>query len=378
MDNGRPQAFLLYLRTGGGHLAPAQSIATELGRAGIDPVLVDGLTESSRFARTIIEDGYRTLQARARWYYELLYAVNKVPLMARWNCWLVDRQVRDYLERRILVERPSVIVVFHFFLVRPVHAIVRRHSLTVPVVTVVTDPYTAHPMWFLIRNQQLVVFSEKLKHHCIAKGIPAEQISVFPFILSERFSTLLPEAELPRIRTRLGFTPGEKIVLLLGGADGIPRGEAILRRLVDAQIPARIAIVCGRNASLHRHATAIAARHPGRVTVYGFVDFVYDLISIADIVVTKCGASTFMEIIMLRKVPVITNYLWEQEKGNVDFLVGNGLGLYEKRIRHLPTLLRRLLEDRSYYTAFVDNIVRRDIRNGTADVAGHIASMVHR
>jgi len=46
-----------------------------------------------------------------------------------------------------------------------------------------------------------------------------------------------------------------------------------------------------------------------------FVDFVYDLLNATDILLTKCGASTIMEILMYEKIPVIIDYLWEQELG---------------------------------------------------------------
>lgn len=43
--------------------------------------------------------------------------------------------------------------------------------------------------------------------------------------------------------------------------------------------------------------------------VYGFVDFVHSLVSISDVVITKCGASTPMEILIMGKVSdYILNY----------------------------------------------------------------------
>jgi len=44
-------------------------------------------------------------------------------------------------------------------------------------------------------------------------------------------------------------------------------------------------------------------------------DFIYELINISDVVLTKCGASTIMENINLKKVPVVNDYIWEQEQG---------------------------------------------------------------
>ena len=80
--------FFCYLKTGGGHLAPARSVAkyltTTYGNS-IEPVLVDGLEHAKPIARYVIEDGYRILQARAKWYFELIYALNKFPPVGQWN-----------------------------------------------------------------------------------------------------------------------------------------------------------------------------------------------------------------------------------------------------------------------------------------------------
>ena len=80
MQNHKGKYFLLYLKTGGGHFAPASSIAHYLSvthGSTIEPVLVDGLVNANSVARYILEDGYRLLQARSKLYYEFLYATNK-------------------------------------------------------------------------------------------------------------------------------------------------------------------------------------------------------------------------------------------------------------------------------------------------------------
>jgi len=60
MQNQKEKYFLLYLKTGGGHFAPARSIAHYLSAAygtSIEPVLVDGLVNANSVARYVLEDG---------------------------------------------------------------------------------------------------------------------------------------------------------------------------------------------------------------------------------------------------------------------------------------------------------------------------------
>jgi UDP-N-acetylglucosamine:LPS N-acetylglucosamine transferase len=106
--------------------------------------------------------------------------------------------------------------------------------------------------------------------------------------------------------------------------------------------------------------------------VYGFVDFVHSLISISDIVITKCGASTSMEILLMGKVPVINNYIWEQEKGNMEFVCKKNMGILEKNTGFLPNVLHKLLTDNEYYNSLRNNIRNASIRNGVGQVSDYI------
>ena len=103
--------------------------------------------------------------------------------------------------------------------------------------------------------------------------------------------------------------------------------------------------------------------------IYSYVDFIYNLISISDVVITKCGASTIMEILNLKKVPIVNDYIWEQELGNVDYLIENNLGIYEPQIKKLPKAIKQLLEDENLYSSYVNNISNQKIENGVAKVS---------
>jgi processive 1,2-diacylglycerol beta-glucosyltransferase/1,2-diacylglycerol 3-beta-galactosyltransferase len=376
MERKKSKYFLLYLKTGGGHLAPARSVAEHICShhpGTYDPVLIDGFEKSPRIIRFLVEDGYRTLQARAKWYFALIYALHKFPPIAHFSRTIVALLVTPYLRERILTERPEKIIIFHFLLTKPVSDILRRYNLAIPTITVVTDPFTAHPMWFLQRDQHYIVFSELLKEHCIQREMHEGQISVFPFILNDRFSHPLPPGRIAETRQRLGFSAQKKLILIFGGGDGMPKGDSIMERLVRSHPAAEIAIVCGRNTMLFQKATRLKERYPGHgIFVFGFVDFTYELINISDIVITKCGASSFMEVLLSGKIPIINNYLWEQEKGNVEFVMQHGLGIYERRLRRLPGIIHSLIDNAGLASRFEANFAEARLENGTPRVSRFI------
>jgi len=378
MKNHKQKYFLLYLKTGAGHIAPARSIAHYFSAVhgdSIEPVLIDGLTDAKSFPRSIIENGYRLLQARAKWYYEFLYATNKFPPIGYLNVAMANFFIKPYLKKRIDEERPAKIVIFHFFLIAPVFDILKELNYQIPVITAVTDPFTAHPLWFQREEQRYIVFSERLRKYCIEiRKISETQLRVFPFILEEKFSTPLPTSEITKVKQKFGFAPDKKCVLIIGGGDGIPNGKNILRQLLHASLDVEIAVVCGKNKHLHAEALELQQQYPS-LKVFAFVDFVYELLNASDIVITKCGASTIMEILMMKKIPIINDYIWEQELGNMEFVRDNELGIFERKIAELPSIVRKLVFDEKEYQRFRQNIEKMKIRSGTREVAEYLITM---
>jgi UDP-N-acetylglucosamine:LPS N-acetylglucosamine transferase len=365
--------LLFYLKTGGGHLAPAKAIAEQLNKhPGISTVLVDGLEKSNKIVRYLIEDGYRNLQARAKWYYEFLYATNKFSLIAKFNCAIFTRYTKDYLREVIKNEQPEKIILFHFFFIEPVYRLLKELNISIPVITVVTDPFTAHPIWFMKKDQNFLLFSEELKNK-ITPRISPERIKVLPFVLTEQYSSPLSADEISNVKEKLGYPPDKKILMVMGGGDGIPNGRKILKEILFNVKEAAVAVVCGKNKALYNYACSLKEEYNAEnFFVYGYVDFIYELINISDVVLTKCGASSMMEILMLHKVPVVNSYIWEQEKGNKEFLVKNNFGIYEPDLKKLSSKIKMLLNDEKLYNFYKQNIISAELENGSAKAAGYI------
>jgi processive 1,2-diacylglycerol beta-glucosyltransferase/1,2-diacylglycerol 3-beta-galactosyltransferase len=372
----KQRILFFYLKTGGGHLAPARAVAEYLNSTSpekVETVLVDGMAKAGAFPRYVIEDGYRLTQARAKWIYESAYALMKFPPATLGNSALVARVLRSGVEEAIRSSRPAAIVIMHFFLIAPVQNVLRRLNLEIPTITIVTDPYTAHPLWFLRKTQTMVVFSDRVKATATKAGIPAGKVHVFPFILGSGFSQAGALRDESASRAALGFRPDQKLVLLLGGSDGMPRGYRIVKRLLQALPDAGILLVCGRNKSLYRRTDRLARKPGGKnLRVIGYADNVPELIRMSDAVLTKGGASTVMEIIALGKTPVITTYIWEQEKGNVEFVVNERRGIYEKRISRLPEILSGIFNDAPLYRRIRETNQNVRIQSGTPAIAEFI------
>jgi len=368
--------LFLYLKTGGGHLAPAKAVAEKIKskkKGDAEILLFDGLSESNTIIKTVIEDGYKNAVNKAVWTFELLYALHKIRAVSKLTTFLISYFVKPGIENYILHTQPEKIVVFHFFLIKPVFEIIEENNLNIPVITVVTDPFSAHPIWFLQKNQNFIVFSEMLREKCINQGIDKNRLRVFPFVLDRKFSQKTSDSKKLIIRRKFGFKPDSKVILIMGGGDGMPHGKKILKRIITRNMDAEIVIVCGKNKKLFNYVSQFKDKYSiPNLKIYGFVDFVHSLINISNVVITKCGASTFMEILLMGKIQVINNYIWEQEKGNVEYVCKREMGILEKNTKRIPDILHKLLTDIEYSNSIRNNIKSASISNGVGQVSEYI------
>ncbi|MBN1969700.1 MAG: hypothetical protein JXR48_07060 [Candidatus Delongbacteria bacterium] len=371
----KKKMLFLYLKTGGGHFSAAKSIKDYLMSTydDMEIVLGDGLENGNKVVRAIIEDGYRLSQSIALWVYELLYGFHKVKPISKMTTKIVSNFIKPKIKEFIENHNPEKIVIFHFFLVDPVLKVLKEMKVNIPVLTVVTDPYTAHPMWFMHKNLKYILFSEEVLENSARKmKISDDNVQIFPYILNEKFrydENVKPDD----LKNKLGFELNKDVVLLMGGGDGIPKGEKILKNLL-AELPnVEYAVVCGRDKQLYSTIEDLKiSNNLENIKIFGYIDNVNELMIISDIVISKCGPSTFMEILLSKKVPVISSYIWEQEKGNVDFLKDNQLGIYENNIKKIPQVVSKLLNDVEYRNSFLDSINKTSLENGTSKVGDFI------
>ena len=82
-------------------------------------------------------------------------------------------------------------------------------------------------------------------------------------------------------------------------------------------------------------------RHPTRV--FGFVDNMQELMSVAQLIITKPGGLTTSEALALGKPIFILDPIPGQEAANSDFLLERGAAVKVNRVEDLPFRVEQLL-----------------------------------
>jgi hypothetical protein len=64
----------------------------------------------------------------------------------------------------------------------------------------------------------------------------------------------------------------------------------------------------------------------------------------------------------------VIDYIWEQEQGNVDYIINKQLGIYEPKVDKLPKVIKSLIEDQKLNAVYRNNIMNEKIHNGVKEV----------
>jgi diacylglycerol O-acyltransferase / wax synthase len=173
-------------------------------------------------------------------------------------------------------------------------------------------------------------------------------------------------------RERLGFPADDFIVLLTGGAWGLgdiaPGAEA----LVKLEPPVHVVAVCGKNANLEADLRALAERHEGRLTVYGYVSTMAELMAAANVVVTNGAGVTVLEALRTPRPVVAFAPLAGHGTACTAEMVRRDLAVQARDVPELVEQIRRLSTDpdwlRKMELAGESWVRGRDLRRSVAEI----------
>ncbi len=371
--------LFLYLPTGGGHLAPARALARRMEAVyGVDTRIE--CPSLSRLGLFIFKDGYQVVSQALPALWKVMYERNEKPWGMRLSRILAGFFTLHGLRKVLDEYQPTKIVCVHHLMVRALRIALEEHG-RVPTIMVVTDPFEPHPIWAFNHRWPLACYSEEAASTLVGYGVERGRISVHSSIVNDSFERVVGMDELESLKDELGLRRGKPMVLIAGGADGMKRAEAMTMELLRSRLDFDLAVVCGRDPVLKLKVETVAAAYhmvPSnlkKVAVLGFTDRMPLLMRAADAIASKAGASVVAEILRVGKPNIIAYMIPGQEKGNVDFVVSHGLGLYCRTPKSLRLGVERILGDVAYRKRIEANIAALHFRNGLDSICKSIMEL---
>jgi UDP-N-acetylglucosamine:LPS N-acetylglucosamine transferase len=367
-DTTKPERILfLYLPTGGGHVSNAKAMGGVLEKKyGAQVKIYDPVSAGTLFGGALLEDGYRIASLKVPFVWKAMFKANEIKANMRFAQAFTGAMARLGL-RTILDEwRPTIVVCVHHLLLAEVSRMLRKRP-SMRGIVVATDPFVPPAMWAEGHEFPILCYSEEAVDTFKAYGVPAERLSAHSIIINDKFTQRVSEEAKLANKAALGLDPKKPFVLIAGGGDGIRGADKILEELGASSLDFQLGAVCGRDEPTRVKAAAVAERleEKGRkALVYGFTDKMYELITSADVVVSKGGPAVLGEVLAAGKPNLIAFFIPGQEEPNMRWVEDKGVGKYCPTPLAAREEMERLLSDPGYRARIERNIEALGFKNG--------------
>jgi 1,2-diacylglycerol 3-beta-galactosyltransferase len=315
---------------------------------------------------------------------------------------------------------------------RQVKILSKQADKHIPFFTVVTDLASGHCTWFQKNVDKLYLASDRLKRLAKRRGgTPDENIVMTGLPIRNDFgveagklgdrTTAQGKEYQVAVRRELGLDPEKPMVMVMGGGEGVGSLAKIVDELYVSfskqGVDATICVVCGRNEKLKKSleerdwASVLAGEHKpkkryflfrvlrhrrsrkiqesldralahaegegeestaraGKVDVVGlgFVTRMAEYMVAATVLVSKAGPGTIAEAAAVGLPVMLTSFLPGQEAGNVDYVLDNDFGDFNKDPVVIAEEVACWLKD----TDLMDTMSRKARAIGHPDAASDI------
>ena len=376
-----PKILIISSDTGGGHRSAAAAIV-----AGVQK-FIDGDSYAVRVVRAVEEAHHLTAKLVNVYNWLLRNRQNWMKYLY----WFVNRfrpETREFFHKRCigyvveLFERwcPHVVVSVHPLTQHIFARVLRELKLAdrIPLVSVVTDPsYGFWRGWACDDVRLYLVASEGARQQLIDYGIDPARIKISGMPVHPKFA--YPGEDAARAaRKALNLDPEKFTVFVNAGWEGGGNIPNIFRELVQGKLDVQAIFLAGRNEELKLEAESLANHAGFPIRVIGYSDQVEQLMSAANVMISKLGGLTTFEALACR-LPIIGDAItppMPQEEGTANLIAKRGAGILLRRPSDIVPVIRRMVEDTAHYSAMRAATVGLAIPNATRQIVEEIVALI--
>ena len=230
---------------------------------------------------------------------------------------------------------PDIVVATHFISEAVLESYRKKRKKHFRIAVTLTD-YEFHPVWLVSNVDLYFTATEEVKSSLLFHGIPPEKIVASGIPIHPKFSE---EKDRKELLAKYGLNNQSPVILISAGSFGVTPLSEVIEDFGSLKEEFQIMVVCGNNAELRKDLEIKQKSEPRLKRVFGFVDFMDELMAFSDLLITKPGGITVSESIAMGLPMILIEPIPGQEEANADYLIEQGAGV---KARNLPVLLCKL------------------------------------
>jgi len=359
---------ILHATAGEGHRKIAMAVREGLTRSGRSDLQVR-LLDCLDYTDALFKKTYTPF------YY---WAVRHAPSIWGWSYDILDhacvyktlRPLRSLtnsahakpLLQDIVKNQPDVIVSTHFMPPEVLGRAKMKGLIRSKMITVITDFYP-HTFWVNPGTDRYWVMADETKQDLIKRGVPEGIITAGGIPVAPAFKSTGRKID---ILKKYGLEENRFTLLLTSGSFGLGPQETILEELKAFKDKVQCFVVCANNKELK--AILENKTYPYPVKIFGFIDFMPDLMEASDLMVAKSGGSTTSEALTKGVVMVVMEPIPGQETRNVKLLKLRDAAFFLKKPHEIYGIVKNILDDPTALQKKRDAIQRLAKPNASEDL----------
>ena len=317
--------LLMYISKVSGHRQATVAIQQALRQLepDIEAPAINGFGYAYPILEKIVNKAYLSVIKRTPKVWDYLYDNPKIVKNSQSIQNFLYKTSHEKIEKLIRRHRPQAVVCTQAFPCGMVADYKMSHRRDILIIGVLTD-FSPHSYWINEGVDYYVVPSEEVKERLVAKGAAPERVRVYGIPLRPRFNEPVDRTV---IAGKMGLDPAAPTILVMGGGQGLGPIKKIVKSLGRMNMYVQIIVLSGINKKILNSLRRYAAAADKRILVFEFVNNVEELMTLADLIITKSGGMTTAESLAKGLPMVIVNPIPGQEMRNADFLIQQGIGI---------------------------------------------------
>lgn len=351
--------IMAYASAGKGHEAACRAIAEAIKEKGFagQIEIVDILQFMAPYIAAMFSKGYLFVASKLPWLWYAMYesksdlAEFKPPPPYQESFWkIVLRKFGRYLKE----QHPDYIVSAYFTPSWAGGRYKKLHNPNCKVATVVTD-YGVHPVWLAENQDRYFVATEEIRREIAGvdwfTGVKIDNIEVAGIPIEKKFSFPISKTELKK---KYQLDPERFTVLVLTAVYGRHHIEMVIDQLLTCKNNLQILLVAYDGFEFsNRYKKALDDKGiPYRI--YGKIPFMQELMTMADVAITKTGGLTSTECLMCGCPLFIYKPYPGQEERNAALFLECGAAQRIYQMGSLPYKLDALADNRPLHDSMVE------------------------
>ena len=329
--------LIVSVKAGAGHLKAAEAVEAAFAKYQPDVEVknVDLLDYSNELIKYLYGKMYldvvKALPELYAYSYKH-YASSKKFIKPRF---LIDRfNFSDFFG---IVEdfNPDVVIATHFISEAVLENYRRKREKKFRIAVTLTD-YEFHPVWLVSNVDLYFIATEEIKNSLMYYGLSPEKMVTSGIPVHPKFSG---EKDKRQLLAKYELNHKSPVILISAGSFGVTPLAEVIAEFGAIEEEFQIAVVCGNNHKLRKSLEMKQKSEPRLKRIFGFVDFMDELMALSDLLITKPGGITVSESMAVGVPMILIDPIPGQEEANADYIVERGAGV---KARNLPVLLYKL------------------------------------